>query len=483
MGKSNAKKNQRKSGCWGSDDFARRSYEQSKKQQKRKEALELELKLKHAEDGDGGTDEDRNENRAAATHNSRSSKSKEKDKKIKVTSQERAQILSHGTEDQIDDKRLLLQISKTKREIEALRARLEAWDSVKEKKDEEERAAAFAIEEAKRQAEIETAEKGLPRKRRKRPGPETWKLRGAARPAHEVYDFDVRYVDKYIKEKEEELERAKRVINVLKIYRGKLGTEEAPQPYSRKFLALLFQLGILYLEKKKYKIAREAFRECIELEGTENPITNSRQKLMWMYLETNRPESARRLWERLPNDKSAWIRFSAALIEYVSFNILNEEGSSQESADALLSVAIKANIYCAFYLAFITRFNIVMEYVDEIDDANEGTLEEAIEYCNSDQIGHWYGTDGALDWVKSSLVQIWNGERIGECDKSDLHNWDTLLTQIEYDFEANQPSENETNSSIENNDEKDEEIDVLMYTGMFRTAMGMIIDSGELAME
>ena len=457
MGKSNAKKNQkRKGGCWGSDDFARRSYEQSKKQQK--------VALKQVDDE--SVDDD---TRVPVP----SQQSKSKTKKGKLTQQERSHLLSHGTEDQIEEKRLMLQISRTKREIEALRLRLESWDAVKEKKEEERRTA----EEEKLRAEMEAIEKGLPKKRRKRPGPETWQLRGAARPAHEVYDFDVRYVDKHAKALEEDKEHTKRLINVLKIYRGKLGTEEAPQPYCRHFLGLLFQSGMLYIEKKKYKFARESFKECMELEGDQNPVTTSRQQLMRMYLETNRPESARRLWEKIPNDKSVWIRFSAALIEYVSFRILNEEGSSETLAENLLAMAIKSNVFCAFYLAFLNEFNSVMEYVDDIDDAKEGSVEEAIEYCNSDQIGHWYGTNGALNWIKSTLKRIWNGEKVGDCEKTDLQSWDSLITRIEYDFEANQSPNDE---SVLPKDIDEDNLDVLMYTGMFRTAMDMIIDSGEL---
>lgn len=308
------------------------------------------------------------------------------------------------------------------------------------------------------------------KRRRKRPGPETWKLRGAARPAYEVYDFDVRYVDPHAKAFEDEKERVRRSINVLKVYRGKFGTEESPK-CCRQFLALLFQLGMLHIEAKQYKGAREAFRECIDLEG-ENAITMSRQRLMRMYLDCNRPDSARRLYERTKN-QSVWIRYSAALMEYVSFSLLEEEGSSKKIASNVLSQAFKANIFCAFYLAFHSDFSTSMEYVDEIEDADEGTLEEAIEYCNSDQMGHWLGTDGALEWVRETLLKIWNGEVLGECSQSDLKSWDKALSRIEYQFEVSQPND-------EKDEPEEETLDILMYTGMYRTAIDMLLESGQL---
>ena len=98
-------------------------------------------------------------------------------------------------------------------------------------------------------------------------------------------------------------------------------------------------------------------------------------------MEANRPESARRLWERLsPNDPSVWIRYSAALIEFVSWSVLKEESSNRDTAERLLASAIKTNIYCAFYLAFFDTFDEVMDYTDEIEDATDDSpLEQAIE--------------------------------------------------------------------------------------------------------
>jgi len=448
MAKGKSQKGSRATGGgsgWSSSDFERRSYLQSKK---------LELKRRRVEATKEHSNEEEIENQ-----------SKIKSRTRKVSKEERAQLLSHGTQEKLDEKRLKLQISRTKREVESLRSRLKAWDDVEERQKEKERER-VAAEERKRMADIENGVK----KKRKRAGPETWKLKGAARPAHEVYDFDVRYVDPHLKAHEDAKEKRKRIVNVICVHKGNFGSISAPQPYCREFLSLLMQLGMLYIEAKKYKLAREVLKECMDLEGDENVVTSSRKHLMRMYLEMNRPDSARRLWERLPQDQSCWIRYSAALLEFVSYNILHEEGSSKETAEKALSKAITANFFCVFYLAFHSNFENVMEYAEEIDDAEEGTVEEAIEYCHS-QLEYWKGTDNALDWVKDVVLRIWNGENIGGCSKCDLENWDSALTKIEYEYEK----KSECNDS-----EEDEEPDSLMYAGMYRTAMDMIVDSGHL---
>ena len=427
--------------------------------------------------------------------------------------------LSHDTADKIDAGKLRLHITKTKRAVETERERLRAWDDVEERK-------RAAEEERKRREEAERAEAelagggGNPKKKRKgRAGPETWKLRGAARPAWEVYDFDTQYVDPHLKEREEARAKASRVRNLLSLYRGRFGemkndeeeddddadgsstADYPPQPYCRNFLALLMQLGHLCVEAKKFKMAREAFLEVMELEGTGEDsvvVTTARSRLMRMYLEANRPESARRLWERLPHDNSAWVRYSAALIEYVSWRLLEEEGSSRSSAEDLLCMAIAASPFCAYNIAFRGTFERVMEYGDELEDEDPGSLQEAIEYSHSEQMGSWLGTEGAVEWMQGVVLRLLNGGRsaiksdvAGEA-RTQLQSWEVLLARIEKDFEATEKDKkreekgenvDDDQSEEEDNDSEDynpEEPDLLMYTGMFRTAMDMLTDAGEL---
>jgi hypothetical protein len=391
----------------------------------------------------------------------------------------RKAALTRDSKAQHDSHKLRLHIVKTEREVDKLRERLRAWDDIAEEEREKK------LLEEERKAHEQQVEPSTSRKKGRK-GPESWKLRGAARPAWEVYDFDTRYVDPYIKDQEEAHKKAKRSRNVLLLYKGRLGDESSngpPQPQSRNFLALLMQLGHLCLQAKKYKAARAAFIECMDLDGTEYPITSARCHLMRLYLEANRPDSARRLWERLPKDKSVWIRYSAALVEYVSWKILKEKGSTRDSAETLLAQAIQANVFCAYYLAYFETFETVMEYTEDIEDANEQTLEEAIEYCCSEQHGAWLGTEGAIEWLQQVIWRALNGRPIasGALSSSDME-WQARLKQLEDDYDRRKSVGDGDESCIDDkkpdveSQNDDEEPDVKMFAGMFRTGMEMLRD-------
>jgi hypothetical protein len=372
-------------------------------------------------------------------------------------------------------------------------------------------------------------------KKKPRPGPETWVLRGAARPASEVYDFDVRYVDPHVKAMEDANEKARRSVNVLVVCRGRFALEEEdlelglegstqqqtnkppssssfkpPQPQCRQYLSLLTQLGALHLTRKNYSTARTHFLSAIELEGTHHPysITNARMQLMNMYLSTNRPSSARKLWMMLDSDGSAWVRYSAALIEYVSWNLLKEEGSTAESAEVLLTKAIRGNVYVAYLLGWKDMFQKTMEYIEELVEMGDGGLSgsilEGVEYygcglvdANEDDgemekgMGMWLGTEGSLEWVRSVILRVLNeansdgSEDEDRLTKADLLSWETQLAKEEEVFEKERGEKEQSRNDDYNDDREEgsnddeEEPDLLMYAGMFRTAMDWLTDAGE----
>lgn len=474
--------------------------------------------------------------------------------------------LAHDGHEQIESSKLRLATSQIQRQVTALKERLEEWDPVEESKLAEAAAeggvdetsteyklklhAEFRKEDAAARAKAQSevvllhAKHGVNSsyhrrkhnlKKHARPGPETWKLKGAARPAWEVCEFDTRYQDPHLKAHEDANARARRVKNIIRLCKGRFAdycddemdddvSDDGesnihnnklflpPQPHCRQYLSLLTQLGSLQLERKNYSSARKAYLEVLELEGTERPysITNARNQLMNMYLSTNRPASARKLWERLDNDGSAWIRYSAALIEYVSWNLLQEEGSTADSAEQLLAKAIRGNVYVAFFLGWPQMFAKAMEYTEELverGDSPSGSILEAIEYgccANEDKgLGMWEGTDGSLEWVRSVILKVLNTSDDGESShdandaedrlmKADLMSWERKLATEEEDYERErnekedmkateevQESDNDESSNDDNDDEDEEEPDSLMYAGMFRTAMDWLQDAGE----
>jgi hypothetical protein len=428
-----------------------------------------------------------------------------RDHKLSSEQHRRRDLLSHDTLDKRDAIKLKLHLTKSQRAVDDMKERLQVWDAQEEKKKEIER---------KRLEEMEP----VPYKKRGRLGPETWKLRGAARPAWEVYDFDVRYVDPHIEAHKHAKEKASRCVNLLVVHRGRFG-HDAPDA-AREYLGLLMQLGHISVEAKRYKTAREAWLECIELEG-DDPITTARESLMRMYLDLKRYDAAFRLGERLADDPSVWIRYSFAVVAVQQ---------KKPEAEQCMVRAIQANPFCAYYLAFYDTFNGVMEYTEDLaesEDEPQSSLEEAIEYCSSETAPLWLDSKANLT-LRNILVRAAQGNH-SELKPSDLE-WSTRLTKIEEECDriqakeaeaaetaskdengeeeveeeaedANEESsENEEdvkeekpqgrkrrNRPEEDEDESDEEeeeeeveVDVRMYAGMFRTAMEMLQESGQL---
>jgi len=408
----------------------------------RRRSLKLE-KLKRKHMSDDGDDKDEN--------------------KDIPFSLKRQMLLAHDTEEKKEKDKLRLHISKLNRQIEELRNRLTNWDD----KEEEERLQKEKEEEQKRLKVEEDKEEimlyGRRRIKKKRPGPETWKLRGAARPAWEVYDFDTRYVCPHMKEHEEAKEKVKRIQNILLLYRGKM--DQGPKPHCYNFIMYLCQLGHLYYEEGKYSKARRAWIECLDLEG-EVVMTNARYRLMRMYMNLGRNQSANRLCTDLSTTKSAWIQYSTLLLSYQNFISNDKSSKSSQELGTAFQAAISSNAYCIFYLSFQDVFQDVMEYTEDIEDAEEGSLLEAIEYCNSEQIGLW-NKCGGVEWLTLKLGGVWR----------DL-DWEGCLKEEENVGGGENNDEGDDDDDGEDSEEED--LDVSMYAGMFRTGMEMLIESGQL---
>ena len=84
-------------------------------------------------------------------------------------------------------------------------------------------------------------------------------------------------------------------------------------------------------------------------------------------------------------------------------------------------------------LPFFDTFSQGMEYTDDIEDATESSpLEEAIEYCNSEQMGAWLGTDGAMTWVRNFLVRSLKNDGAQEDQNMSLSDldWQRKLEKV-----------------------------------------------------
>ena len=102
---------------------------------------------------------------------------------------------------------------------------------------------------------------------------------------------------------------------------------------------------------------------------------------------------------------------------------LKEDGCSKENALELSKEAIRGNICCAYYIAFCETFHKVMEclylYMEEVEDAEDGTLEQAIECCHSEEMGNWAGTESAVEWIRGSILEYLNGKDGNDDDTDD----------------------------------------------------------------
>jgi hypothetical protein len=483
--------------------------------------------------------------------------------------QQRSAILTRDSKEKHQQVKLRLHMKRIQRQLHQLRCRLEAWDDniIKEKNQKEinDKEINDNDDDGKRPSQndtkttatststtiINTTHQGSscgppppppPRRRKKgRLGPETWKLKGAARPAWQVYDFDTRHVDPYQQAHYQAAQRIARSRNIMVLCQGRFGHEQdkdVPQPYCRQYLALLMQLGLLAIQSKQLfnnnnnnnsnsnnnKTARQAFTECMDLDSTDHPITLARCYLMRMYMqdaiihhhhqqqqqEEQPPpplESVRHLYQQRlsPNDPSVWIRYSAVLMEYIRWkkqqNKKEENDSTQTTAERWLARAMRYNIFCAYYLAFWETFDQVMEHTDEIEDANDSSpLEEAIEYCNSEQLRNWKGTDGAREWILQVIMRVLNGGSVGTDDDKvtalDL-DWRVKLDHIHnntcssvdknimghvssWEEDKISYTRGNDNNDDDNNDDEESMVDLAMFATMFETAMEMLEASGQI---
>lgn len=391
----------------------------------------------------------------------------------KLQKSDRTSLLTHNTQEKRDAARLQLHITKVQREINDLKQRLSNWDPVRE----EQRKQDKLRKEQETMTNDTMEDYAPPKKKRGRLGPESWKLRGAARPAWEVYDFDTRYVDPYVKDHEQAAAAVARSQNLLLRRpsptngQGIYMLHSVAPDEAREYLGLLMQLGYLCQEAKQYKTARAAFLECIELEGDDTldvstsitAVTSAREALMRMYLDLERHDAAYRLGERLKLDTSCVIRFTMAV---VAMHLQKDDDIITE----LLVQAIKSNIFATYYLCYFDIFKSAIEFTDDLaecDDEPQSTFEEALEYCSSKYAVLWKKTDGALLRLNSVLHSS-----SGIISVSDLE-WDNRLSQIESQYNSRRDG-GETNIDDDTNDSSPPEgLDVAMFAGMYRTAMDM----------
>jgi hypothetical protein len=436
------------------------------------------------------------------------------DRRAALAAQRRA-ILTHGTTDKRQELRLRLHLERAKRSLAHVRNRLEKWDAVIE-------AERLAKEEREKK---EPQEQEPPTKKTKKFGgrpsndPSTWQLKGAARPAAQVYDFDVRYVDRYANDHVHAHESARRQVNrLIAADDGTTTSSLSTCPVGRTFLSLLMQIGHLSAESQLFRQAKEAWHECMQYD--DGSITTAQECLLQLYITRRQFQNAYDLgnYRRKSDDDtnnetdnatttstscSAVVCYTTALAAFalhqgVGTAVPDDEtttkgnskrqkknknkikspatvtttrlatGLDEHQVQDYMTQAIRNNVFLAYYIVHYEIFRDVMECQDELEQAADADdddssvvpppqslLEEAIEYGHSDQVAVWHEV-GAHHLLARILLQQTAGG---------INDWQGPLDRLLVAHEQQQQHQSLSSKS---------KVDLVMFAGMFRTAMEMV---------
>lgn len=160
--------------------------------------------------------------------------------------------------------------------------------------------------------------------------------------------------------------------------------------------------------------ADEAVKFLRELERLDSADTmDVRPALVLGLLDADADEDgaalAREILDRHSEDQRTVLQYSRALIEYIGWRLLEEDGCTEQTASAALTAAIASNPFAAIFIAHSDAF---VKFVDpgEVDSkigtgnssVNQGTVEEAFRY-GVDGLSCWRDADASTGWVLQHL--------------------------------------------------------------------------------
>lgn len=217
-----------------------------------------------------------------------------------------------------------------------------------------------------------------------------YELKGGARVAREYYR-----PPGYKEDDEPE--------NLLDIYAGRMYEHIEGQ----KLMKALIDLGMgLHNKCSRTKEAIAVFKEMLQLDRTDNLL--ARHYLLRCYFDNADGVKSRELLERFPDDEFACFAYGRALLEHISFAILEETDSSSELRNEMLSKAYSSNPYVLWMLVYNDIFSDVIneagEDMVEIISPTAGSIEDAYRYFFAD-LGIWQDTEGAIKWLKEYMFE------------------------------------------------------------------------------
>ncbi|CAI5741897.1 unnamed protein product [Hyaloperonospora brassicae] len=227
--------------------------------------------------------------------------------------------------------------------------------------------------------------------------PSQWRLKGAARPAALLAKIAAGELDELGNEYPKPVETFDLYEEVLQ--EGRLAEHEDTKDY----VGLLKQLAAACCDAGMCNRGIQNYELCMSLDKTDS--FRSREGLACALVDEGRGLEARALIEQQQDLDSAVLAYCQVIIEYVSWEVLEEEGSSEEVVQAAFRKAFRLNPFIAVVIAYHETFFQVMEYVEDIKDATRGSIEEAFVYV-SQHIGVWIDTVGAYEWIEKELNEL-----------------------------------------------------------------------------
>ena len=71
----------------------------------------------------------------------------------------------------------------------------------------------------------------------------------------------------------------------------------------------------------------------------------------------------------------------------------------------------------------------VLLYTREVEDAQDGTLEQEIAYYHSEEMWDWAGTAGAVEWIRGSILESLKWKKDDNDDGTDDEVQTSCLTK------------------------------------------------------
>ncbi|CAK4070614.1 unnamed protein product [Aphanomyces euteiches] len=222
--------------------------------------------------------------------------------------------------------------------------------------------------------------------------PDEWKLRGAARPAALL----ARIANGECDADGNEFKAPEPTKDFYEEMRGRFAAHKDTLEYLR----LRKELAFASCEAGMMDAGIEHFEECMELDPTD--AIGAREGLVCALIDEGRADEARAIIDRYDNVPPV-LEYCRTIIEYVSWEVLEEEGSSAEIVQAAFEKAWAGNPFIAMFIAGYDAFNSVVEYVEDIKSPAKGSIEEAFVYC-AQNIGVWLDTVGARAWIQKEVA-------------------------------------------------------------------------------